>query len=97
MPVDAIKIDKSFVLGMLDNPQDFQIVASTIAMVQKLGLDVVAEGVESFAVVELLQQHQCDFAQGYYFSKPLTEEQLPGFVSQVTQHNWPAALLQRPV
>lgn len=97
MPVDAIKIDKSFVLGMLDNPQDFQIVASTIAMVQKLGLDVVAEGVESFAVVKLLQQHQCDFAQGYYFSKPLTEEQLPDFVSQVTQHNWPAALLQQPV
>ncbi|GAB2916431.1 putative bifunctional diguanylate cyclase/phosphodiesterase [Rheinheimera gaetbuli] len=94
MPVDAIKIDKSFVLGMLDNPQDFQIVTSTIAMVQKLGLDVVAEGVESFAVVKLLQQHQCDFAQGYYFSKPLTEDQLPDFVSQVTQHNWPAVLLQ---
>ena len=94
MPVDAIKIDKSFVLNMLDNTQDYQIVASTIAMVQKLGLDVVAEGVESFAVVKLLQQHQCDFAQGYYFSKPLTEEQLPDFVSQVTQHNWPAVLLQ---
>lgn len=97
MPVDAIKIDKSFVLNMLDNTQDYQIVVSTIAMVQKLGLQVVAEGVESLAVVELLQQHHCDFAQGHYFSKPLTETQLPGFVSQVTQHNWPAALLQRPV
>ncbi|MBU1308696.1 MAG: EAL domain-containing protein [Gammaproteobacteria bacterium] len=93
MPVDVIKIDKSFVVNMLDNPQDYQIVASTIAMVQKLGLQVVAEGVESFAVVKLLQQHQCDFAQGYYFSKPLAETQLPVFVQQVLQQHWPAALL----
>src|SRR5690606_24679470 len=62
MPVDVIKIDKSFVLGMLDSPQDCQIVLSTIAMVHKLGLHVVAEGVESFAMAELLQQHQCNFA-----------------------------------
>ncbi|MDX5405994.1 MAG: EAL domain-containing protein [Chromatiaceae bacterium] len=96
MPVDAIKIDRSFVMGMLDNPHDLQIVVSTIAMVQKLGLDVVAEGVESFAVVELLKQHQCDFAQGYYFSRPLAQEQLPAFVSEVLQQNWPAALLRRP-
>ncbi|MEW5682097.1 MAG: bifunctional diguanylate cyclase/phosphodiesterase [Pseudomonadota bacterium] len=96
MPVDAIKIDRSFVMGMLENPHDLQIVVSTIAMVQKLGLDVVAEGVESFAVVELLKQHQCDFAQGYYFSRPLTQEQLPAFVSEVLQQNWPAALLRRP-
>lgn len=96
MPVDLIKIDKSFVLGMLENPNDYQIVVSTIAMVQKLGLTVVAEGVESFAVVELLQQHQCDFAQGYYFAKPLTEQQLPDFIAQVKQ-GWPAALLQPPV
>lgn len=96
MPVDAIKIDRSFVMGMLENPNDLQIVVSTIAMVQKLGLDVVAEGVESFAVVELLKQHQCDFAQGYYFSRPLAQEQLPAFVSEVLQQNWPAALLRRP-
>lgn len=96
MPVDAIKIDRSFVMGMLENPHDLQIVVSTIAMVQKLGLDVVAEGVESFAVVELLKQHQCDFAQGYYFSRPLAEDQLPAFVSQVLQQSWPAALLHRP-
>ena len=96
MPVDAIKIDKSFVMGMQENTHDYQIVASTIAMVQKLGLDVVAEGVESFAVVELLKQHQCDFAQGYYFAKPLAENQLTEFVSLVLQQNWPAALLQRP-
>ncbi|MEH8019184.1 EAL domain-containing protein [Rheinheimera muenzenbergensis] len=93
MPVDVIKIDKSFVVNMLDNPQDYQIVASTIAMVQKLGLQVVAEGVESLAVVKLLQQHQCDFAQGYYFSMPLAETQLLAFVQQVLQQHWPAALL----
>lgn len=95
MPVDVIKIDKSFVLGMLDSPQDCQIVLSTIAMVHKLGLQVVAEGVESFAMAELLQQHQCNFAQGYYFSRPLTEQQLPAFLELLVQ-GWPAALLKQP-
>ena len=95
MPVDVIKIDKSFVLGMLDSPQDCQIVLSTIAMVHKLGLHVVAEGVESFAMAELLQQHQCNFAQGYYFSRPLTEQQLPGFLALLAE-GWPAALLKQP-
>ena len=95
MPVDVIKIDKSFVLGMLDSQQDCQIVLSTIAMVHKLGLDVVAEGVETFAMTQLLQQHQCNFAQGYYFSRPLTEQQLPAFLELLGQ-GWPAALLKQP-
>lgn len=94
MPVDTIKIDKSFVQGMLDNPSDYQIIASTIAMVQKLGLQVVAEGVESYQQLQLLQQHHCDLVQGFYFSRPLCEAQLAAFVSQVTQHKWPAQLLR---
>ena len=95
MPVDVIKIDKSFVLSMLAQQQDYQIVLSTIAMVHKLGLKVVAEGVESVEMATLLRQHECDFAQGYYFAKPLTEQQLPDFIQQVKQ-GWPAALLQPP-
>jgi diguanylate cyclase (GGDEF)-like protein len=94
MPVSTIKIDRSFVMGMLDNPADYQIVASTIAMVHKLGLKVVAEGVESLAHLQLLQQHSCDFAQGYYLSRPLPEAQLADFVTyQVLQQQWPASLL----
>lgn len=71
MPVDIIKIDKSFVFGMLDNQADFDIITSTIAMVRKLGLEVVAEGVETQAQAKTLTQHACDIGQGYLFSKPI--------------------------
>jgi EAL domain-containing protein (putative c-di-GMP-specific phosphodiesterase class I) len=94
MPVDTIKIDKSFVQGMLDNPSDHQIIASTIAMVQKLGLQVVAEGVENYQQLQLLQQYHCDLVQGFYFSRPLTQAQLQPFVNEITQQKWPAQLLR---
>ena len=80
MPVDIIKIDKSFVFGMLENDADFQIITSTIAMVHALDLTVVAEGVENRAQLQVLKEHQCDFAQGYFFAKPMTEEQLLAFL-----------------
>jgi len=80
MPVDVIKIDKSFVFGMLENDADYQIIASTIAMVQKLELKVVAEGVENRAQLQLLKKHKCDIGQGYYFAKPLNDEQLALFL-----------------
>lgn len=52
-------------------PDDFDIITSTIAMVRKLGLEVVAEGVETQAQCKTLIQHQCDIGQGYLFSKPI--------------------------
>ena len=80
MPVDTIKIDKSFLFGMLDNHADFQIIASTIAMVHKLELQVVAEGVESSAQLRMLRQHDCDLAQGFYFSKAVPEPDVLQFI-----------------
>ena len=80
MPVDVIKIDKSFVFGMLENDADYQIIVSTIAMVQKLELQVVAEGVENRAQLQVLRQHKCDLGQGYYFARPLNEQQLDEFL-----------------
>lgn len=71
LPVDTIKIDKSFVFGMLDNQADYDIITSTIAMVRKLGLQVVAEGVETQAQAKSLLQHQCDQGQGYLFARPI--------------------------
>lgn len=88
MPVDIIKIDKSFVFGMLENDADFQIITSTIAMVHALDLTVVAEGVENRAQLQVLKEHQCDFAQGYFFAKPMNEEQLQSFL-----RNYPMSLL----
>ena len=82
MPVDIIKIDKSFVFGMLENDADYQIIVSTIAMVQKLELTVVAEGVENRAQLQLLKKHKCDVGQGYYFARPLNDEQLQQFLTE---------------
>ena len=82
MPVDVIKIDKSFVFGMLENNADYQIIISTIAMVKNLGLQVVAEGVETGAQLQALTQHDCDFIQGYYFSRPVPEVELEEFIRE---------------
>ncbi|OUR80446.1 hypothetical protein A9Q75_10445 [Colwellia psychrerythraea] len=76
MPVDVIKIDKSFIFGMLENHSDFQIITSTIAMVKNLGLTVVAEGVETQAQLRSLTENDCDIIQGYYYSKPIPEKDL---------------------
>ena len=82
MPVDVIKIDKSFVFGMLENHADFQIIMSTIAMVKNLGLTVIAEGVETKAQLRSLTDNDCDLIQGYYFSKPVPEAELFEFISK---------------
>ncbi len=82
MPMDCIKIDKSFLSGMLENAADFQIIASTIAMVQKLQLQVVAEGVETREQLELLRQQGCDIAQGYLIARPVPQAELTGFLEE---------------
>jgi diguanylate cyclase (GGDEF)-like protein len=71
LPVDEIKIDRSFVLGMLRNESDAIIVRSTIELGRDLGLDVVAEGVETKEASDRLQEMGCELAQGYYFSRPM--------------------------
>ncbi|HXG20165.1 MAG TPA: EAL domain-containing protein [Methylomirabilota bacterium] len=71
LPVDEIKIDKSFVLGMAADDNDAAIVRSTIDLGHSLGLKVVAEGVEDQATWDLLASLGCDLAQGYFLSRPL--------------------------
>lgn len=70
-PVSGLKIDKSFIDEILESDQDRKIVGSTIALAHELGLEIIAEGVENDAQLELLKQLGCDLIQGYYFSKPL--------------------------
>lgn len=72
LPVDELKIDKSFVSELPGNPDDEIIVRSTIELAHNMGLKVVAEGVETLAVLEQLDQLGCDIAQGYLLSKPLS-------------------------
>lgn len=76
LPVRSLKIDKSFILGMAENKNDAVIVHSTIGLAHHLGLNVVAEGVESAAILEKLSAFGCDEAQGYFISRPAPAEDL---------------------
>lgn len=71
LPVDELKIDKSFVMGMTADRNDAKIVHSTVELAHNLGLSVVAEGVEDDAVLAALRQLHCDVGQGYLWSKPV--------------------------
>jgi len=94
MPVDVIKIDKSFVFGMLENRADYQIIMSTIAMVKNLGLQVIAEGVETSAQLRSLTENDCDIIQGFYFSKPIPEIELMEFIdTKITDSYWKTSAL----
>jgi diguanylate cyclase (GGDEF)-like protein len=75
LPVDEVKIDRSFVKDMLSNKQDAMIVETSIQLIHGLGMGVVAEGVEEPETVELLKAINCDIIQGYVFSKPLKNEE----------------------
>ncbi len=76
LPVDEIKIDKSFVMNMALEEDDVVIVRSTIELGHNLGLKVVAEGVENQEIKDKLTMLGCDAAQGYYISRPLPAEEL---------------------
>lgn len=75
LDIDYIKIDKSFVGALHPDSDDVVLCAAIIAMAHKLGLKVIAEGVETHMQCDLLVQAGCDFAQGYYFARPQTAEQ----------------------
>ena len=77
LPVQELKIDKSFVLKLDTEPQDQLIVRSTIDMAHGLGLRVVAEGIENLEAWHLLQHWGCNLAQGFYLSRPVAPEDLP--------------------
>src|SRR4029077_10708315 len=74
-PIDALKIDQSFVRQITTAPDETTIVTAVISMGRSLKLRVVAEGVETRQELEFLQAQQCDEAQGYYFSRPVVAQQ----------------------
>ncbi len=81
LPVDELKIDKSFVMNMQDDLQDAKIVRSTIDLAHNLGLTVVAEGVENIKSWKLLEALKCDEVQGYYVPKPMPAEAFAAWVA----------------
>jgi EAL domain-containing protein (putative c-di-GMP-specific phosphodiesterase class I) len=91
LPIDEIKIDKSFVMNMSGDENDAAIVRSTIDLGRNLGLEVVAEGVETQEVWDRLSDLGCDVAQGYYLSRPQPPDQLTAWMADSKA----AALLAR--
>jgi diguanylate cyclase (GGDEF)-like protein len=73
LPVSTLKIDRSFIS---DRAEDYKIIAAIIAMASELGLEVIAEGIETEAHLMLLKEHGCQFGQGYLFSRPMPEKHL---------------------
>lgn len=84
LPVNELKIDKSFVMAMDKDESDAQIVRSTIDLAHNLGLSVVAEGVENKTLLEKLRELNCDEAQGYFIAKPMPFDE---FVAWRTRWN----------
>jgi diguanylate cyclase (GGDEF)-like protein len=76
LPVQTIKIDRSFVMGMCEDTSDATIVRSTIDLGRNLGLETVAEGVESQEAWDALRSHGCMLAQGYFISRPAPADEL---------------------
>jgi EAL domain-containing protein (putative c-di-GMP-specific phosphodiesterase class I) len=80
LPVMEIKIDRSFIEAMMTDQGTATIVASTIALARNLGMDLVAEGVETVEQLALLRSFDCPVVQGYYFSRPLPADSLEEFL-----------------
>jgi EAL domain-containing protein (putative c-di-GMP-specific phosphodiesterase class I) len=82
LPINELKIDRSFVSQMTVSEEDAVIVRSTIDLGRNLGLGVVAEGVEDPEVLERLRQLGCDVAQGYLMSRPIPAHELSAWLSE---------------
>ena len=89
LPVDELKIDKSFVMSMVDDLDDAKIVRSTIDLAHNLGLTVVAEGVENAKVWDALRELECDAAQGFHMGKPMPVAEFNAWSMAWTARNRP--------
>ncbi len=79
LPIDRVKIDRSFIRDLAEDPSDAALARSIVSMAHDLGMEVVAEGVESAEQREFLAQHGCDLIQGYLLSRPLPAAELLRF------------------
>jgi EAL domain-containing protein (putative c-di-GMP-specific phosphodiesterase class I) len=90
LPIDTLKIDRSFISRIPTKEADMKLVRSIISIGKELDLEVVAEGVETQAQLEFLRSIGCDQVQGFLFSKPLPAADFERFVTA-----WPQAALQK--
>ncbi len=99
-PIDTLKIDRSFVTQMMENEENIAIVRTIVALAQNLGMDVVAEGVETEDQLTLLRKLECENGQGFLFSTPLGGTHLEQFIANYNLENQlsagPVRLLEAP-
>jgi len=81
-PLDTLKIDKSFTLSMLENSGSMEIVRAIAGLSQALDMDIVAEGVETLSHARTLRDMGCTYGQGFYYAKPMPEDQALEFVTR---------------
>ena len=82
LPVNVIKVDRSFVMDIPRDVDDMEITAAVIAMAHKLRYKVVAEGIETEEQYQFLREANCDYGQGYFFARPLSPDLLVDFCRQ---------------
>jgi diguanylate cyclase (GGDEF)-like protein len=85
-PVSILKIDQNFIKGIPANANDIAITIAVIALAHSLGIEVIAEGVESSEQMQWLADHNCDMVQGYFLSRPLSEDK---FISEISVYKVP--------
>ena len=84
-PIDEVKIDRSFIQNIVNNEKSKEIVSAIISLAHNLGLTVTAEGVETEQQAQFLIEKQCEQLQGFYFSRPVSLEQLPNTIASLQQ------------
>jgi len=82
VPVDGVKIDRSFVADVLHDPDDLALTTAIIAMAHSLGITVVAEGVELGGQYEVLRERGCDLAQGFWLGHPLSAQEFSQLLAE---------------
>lgn len=81
-PITVLKIDRTFIKDIHENPDDAALVNAIISMAKSLNLKTVAEGVEEQEQLDMLKEKACEYVQGYYYSKPLASADFNGFLHQ---------------
>jgi EAL domain-containing protein (putative c-di-GMP-specific phosphodiesterase class I) len=84
LPIDELKLDKSFILTMMDDARATALVVSTIDLAHSLGLEMTAEGVEDEKALRALTDYGCDLAQGYFMSRPVPADEMDAWLSNRT-------------
>ncbi len=95
-PLDSLKIDRSFIIGLPDDADDVSIARAVIAMAHSLDMKVIAEGVETEAQTAFLAANGCDEIQGYYFSRPLPQAELAAWAAARREAARPGNAGKRP-